>query len=174
RSCGGSTWRRLPCWCAHGIAIRSRNQIKSTENVALHFRENPTSHKAKSRTYATSTRANCRRSVRAMASDFEQYGVSATKRVRSRYPAIYLKICAMMLPKEIQVKEDAIGRLSDEQLDEYLQIVRDLVEAKRAELNIRARGEPIDVTPAESKPKKGLRPVLIDESKDEGSFPNLS
>src|SRR5262249_46068458 len=64
RSCGGSTWRRLPCWCAHGIAIRSRNQIKSTENVALHFRENPTSHKAKSRTYATSTRANCRRSVK--------------------------------------------------------------------------------------------------------------
>jgi len=51
-----------------------------------------------------------------MASDFEQYGVSAFKRVRSRYPAIYLKICAMMLPKEIQVKEDAISRLSDEQL----------------------------------------------------------
>src|SRR5262252_7186033 len=56
--------------------------------------------------------------VRAMASDFEQYGVSAIKRVRSRYPAIYLKICTMMLPKEIQVKEDAISRLSDEQLDE--------------------------------------------------------
>src|SRR5262249_12680610 len=54
--------------------------------------------------------------VRAMASDFEQYGVSAIKRVRSQYPAIYLKICAMMLPKEIQVKEDAISRLSDEQL----------------------------------------------------------
>ena len=61
-----------------------------------------------------------------MASDFEQYGLSAIKRVRSRYPAIYLKICAMMLPKGIQVKEDAISRLSDEQLDEYLQIVRDL------------------------------------------------
>src|SRR5262249_14236506 len=108
--------------------------------------------------------------VRAMASDFEQYGLSAIKRVRSRYPAIYLKICAMMLPKEIQrVNEDAISRLSDEQLDEYLQIVRDLAEAKRAEL--RARGEPIDVTPAESKPKKGLRPVLIDDSKDKGELP---
>src|SRR5262249_22865487 len=108
--------------------------------------------------------------VRAMASDFEQYGVSAIKRVRSRYPAIYLKICAMMLLKEIQrVNEDAISRLSDEQLDEYLQIVRDLAEAKRAEL--RARGEPIDVTPAESKPKKGLRPVLVDDSKDEGELP---
>src|SRR5262249_690714 len=98
-----------------------------------------------------------------MASDFEQYGLSAIKRVRSRYPAIYLQIWAMMLPKEIQMKEDAISRLSDEQLDEYLQIVRGLVEAKRAEL--RARGEPIDVTPAVSKRKKGLRPVLIDESK---------
>ena len=67
------------------------------------------------------------------------------------------------------MKEDAISRLSDEQLDEYLQIVRDLVEAKRAEL--RARGEPIDVTPAERKPKKGLRPVLIDDSKDKGELP---
>src|SRR5262249_921811 len=107
--------------------------------------------------------------VRAMASDFEQYGVSAIKRVRSRYPAIYLKICTMMLPKEIQVKEDAISRLSDEQLDEYLSCVRDLVAAKRAELQ--QRGEPIDVAPAESKPKKGLRPVLIDDSKDEGELP---
>src|SRR5215470_18258938 len=92
-----------------------------------------------------------------MASDFEQYGLSAIKRVRSRYPAIYLKICTMMLPKEIQVKEDAISRLSDEQLDEYLSCVRDLVAAKRAELQ--TRGEPVDVTPAKSKPKKGARPA---------------
>jgi len=27
------------------------------------------------------------------------------------------------------------------------------------------------VTPAESKPKKGLRPVLINDSKDEGELP---
>ena len=79
-------------------------------------------------------------------------------------------IGAMMLPKEIEVvKEDAIARLSDEQLDEYLSIVRDMVEAKREEL--RQRGEPIDVTPAVSKPKKGLRPVLIDDSEDEGELP---
>jgi len=41
--------------------------------------------------------------------------------------------------------------------------------AKRAELQ--QRGEPIDVTPAASKPKKGLRPVLIDDSKNEGELP---
>src|SRR5262245_32652735 len=44
--------------------------------------------------------------VRAMASDFEQYGVSAIKRVRAKHPAVYLKVCAMMLPKEVAVRED--------------------------------------------------------------------
>jgi hypothetical protein len=38
-----------------------KNQIKSTKNVALHFRENAAPHQAKSITYAMSTRANCRR-----------------------------------------------------------------------------------------------------------------
>src|SRR6476659_5076448 len=39
-------------------------QLKSTGSVALHFRENATPHQTKSMTYATSTRANCRRWVR--------------------------------------------------------------------------------------------------------------
>jgi hypothetical protein len=53
------------CWCAHGVADSiEKNQIKPPKNVALHFRENATSHQAKSMTYATSTRANCRRFVK--------------------------------------------------------------------------------------------------------------
>src|SRR5512144_2301930 len=40
-----------------------KNQIKSTKNVALHFRAGATPLQAKSMTYATSTRANCRRWV---------------------------------------------------------------------------------------------------------------
>src|SRR6476659_2162616 len=38
-----------------------KHQLKSTGSVALHFRENATPHQTKSMTYATSTRANCRR-----------------------------------------------------------------------------------------------------------------
>src|SRR5262249_60186764 len=41
-----------------------KNQLKSAENVALHFRERATLQQAKSMTYLTSTRANCRRWVR--------------------------------------------------------------------------------------------------------------
>src|SRR5262245_22869297 len=40
-----------------------KNQLKSAENVALHFRERATLQQAKSMTYLTSTRANCRRWV---------------------------------------------------------------------------------------------------------------
>jgi hypothetical protein len=47
-------------WCAHAAAIRLK---KSIEIVALHFRAIATPHQAKSRTYATPIRANCRRWV---------------------------------------------------------------------------------------------------------------
>src|SRR5580704_7351636 len=40
------------------------NQLKSSQDVALHFHENTTPHQTKSMTYTTSTRANCRRWVK--------------------------------------------------------------------------------------------------------------
>src|SRR5262249_51625881 len=104
-----------------------------------------------------------------MTTDFELHGVRVIERVRKSHPAVYLKVCAMLMPRELHVQDDPISKLTDKQLDEYLQIVWSLAEAKRVEL--KARGEAIDVTPAESKPKKGLRPVLIDDTKDVGELP---
>jgi hypothetical protein len=60
RSCGGSTWRRLHTGAHTELRFDRKNQLKSTENVALQFRENATPHQAKSMTYPTSGRANCR------------------------------------------------------------------------------------------------------------------
>src|SRR6266498_211006 len=42
----------------------AKNQAKSIEDVALHFRKTAIPHQAKSMAYATSTRANCRRWVK--------------------------------------------------------------------------------------------------------------
>jgi hypothetical protein len=44
----------------------SIEKIKLSQNVALHFRENAPPHQAKSMTYATPTRANCRRSAKSI------------------------------------------------------------------------------------------------------------
>ena len=85
--------------------------------------------------------------IHAMTTDFELHGVRVIERVRKSHPAVYLKVCAMLMPRELHVQDDPISKLTDEQLDEYLQIVRSLAEAKHAEL--KAHGEPIDVTPAE-------------------------
>src|SRR5262245_19057968 len=104
-----------------------------------------------------------------MTTDFELHGVRVIERVRKSHPAVYLKVCAMLMPRELHVQADPISKLTDEQLDEYLQIVRSLAEAKRAEF--KSRGEPIDVTLVERKPKKGQRPVLMNDSKDEGELP---
>jgi hypothetical protein len=49
-----------------------KDQIKSADDAALHFRENATPHQAKSMTYVTSTGANCRRSAKGIASIVEK------------------------------------------------------------------------------------------------------
>ena len=69
--------------------------------------------------------------IHAMTTDFELHGVRVIERVRKSHPAVYLKVCAMLMPRELHVQDDPISKLTDEQLDEYLQIVRPLAEAKR-------------------------------------------
>jgi hypothetical protein len=53
-----------PCWCVHRARFARNNQPKSAKNVALHSRESDTPQQAKSMTYATRPRSNCRRWVK--------------------------------------------------------------------------------------------------------------
>src|SRR5262245_16990814 len=60
----GAQHEDAACWCAHRAAIRPEKSTQiRPESVALHFRERATLQQAKSMTYLTSTRANCRRWV---------------------------------------------------------------------------------------------------------------
>src|SRR5690349_7181123 len=61
-----------------------KNQSESTKNVALHFRENVTLQQAKSITYLTSTRPNCRRWVKllpGLGDDPGKYDAELVRRV---------------------------------------------------------------------------------------------
>ena len=60
-----------------------------------------------------------------MTTDFELHGVRVIERVRKSHPSVYLKVCAMLMPRELHVQDDLISKLTDEQLDEYLEIVRE-------------------------------------------------
>src|SRR5262250_1130697 len=53
-----------------------------------------------------------------LAEDWQQHGREVFKRVRRESPAAYLKVCAMLVPKEMQIEHKGrLGQLTDEQLE---------------------------------------------------------
>ena len=59
------------------------------------------------------------------------------KRVRRESPATYLKVCAMLVPKELKVEPSGgvIKAMSDEELDEALAALRQLLADHAAALD---------------------------------------
>jgi hypothetical protein len=71
-----------------------KDQIKSADDAALHFRENVTPHQAKSMTYVASTRTNCRRWVRAWGVRLaKRVGIKKAKTAVALSPASSLSFC---------------------------------------------------------------------------------
>lgn len=64
----------------------------------------------------------------AMHADFKEYGISAIVRVREDKPNQYLKVIAMILPKELHIKpEMAVDGLSDKLLMDMLTAIQGLL-----------------------------------------------
>lgn len=56
--------------------------------------------------------------------DFLDHGEAAIIKVREEHPAMYMKILALILPKELHIKESPLEDLSDNELIEYATAVR--------------------------------------------------
>jgi hypothetical protein len=41
----------------------------------------------------------------ALAADFKQHGASAIEKIRKQQPAAYMKICALVVPRELKVEQ---------------------------------------------------------------------
>src|SRR5215475_10448372 len=68
-----------------------------------------------------------------LAEDWQQHGPEVLKRVRRESPATYLKVCAMLVPKEMKLEyQGAIKAMTDEQLDEALAALRQLLADRAA------------------------------------------
>ena len=47
----------------------------------------------------------------ALAADFKQHGAAAIEKVRETQPAAYLKVCAMLVPREMKLEHSGgVGR----------------------------------------------------------------
>jgi hypothetical protein len=66
-----------------------------------------------------------------LAEDWQQHGREVFKRVRRESPAAYLKVCAMLVPREMKVEHsNAIKDLTDEQLEAMIEHLKASLEAQ--------------------------------------------
>jgi 2-oxoglutarate dehydrogenase complex dehydrogenase (E1) component-like enzyme len=81
----------------------------------------------------------------ALAADFKKHGAAAIEKVRKTQPAAYMKICALLVPREMKVEHtNAVESLSDEQLEQTIEALRAMLDQKAGDLAkvIEATAEP--------------------------------
>jgi hypothetical protein len=63
--------------------------------------------------------------ISALLRDFRQGGPAAIAKVRKHQPAAYMKICALLVPREMKVEHSgAIKAMTDEQLEEAIEVLQ--------------------------------------------------
>src|SRR5215469_10098976 len=68
--------------------------------------------------------------VEALLEDFREWGPQAIARVRTETPAAYLRVSAMLVPKELKLEHSqAIKALSDEELEAAIAVLEPMVAA---------------------------------------------
>ena len=98
-------------------------------------------------------RAFNKRFLTDLARDWEQHGPEVFKRVRRESPAAYLKVCAMLVPREMQIEHSGgVKAMSDEALENAIEALERMLGAKVIE----GVAEPAAL-PAPRKPRRKTR-----------------
>ena len=68
-----------------------------------------------------------------LAEDWQQHGREVFKRVRRESPAAYLKVCAMLVPKEMQSEhKGGIKAMTDQQIEAAIEMIQGMLAAREA------------------------------------------
>ena len=88
----------------------------------------------------------------ALAADFKKHGAAAIEKVRKQQPAAYMKICALLVPREMKVEHsNAIKAMSDEQIEAAIEYIEAALEAQaRSAKVIEGEAEVVPSLPAPS------------------------
>jgi hypothetical protein len=91
-----------------------------------------------------------------LAEDWQQHGREVFKRVRRESPASYLKVCAMLVPREMKLEHSGgVKAMTDEQIERSIELIKEMLaqrEAGEAAKVIEAQAE---VVPSLSAPGSG-------------------
>ena len=93
----------------------------------------------------------------ALAADFKKHGAAAIEKVRKTQPAAYMKICALLVPREMQIERSStIKQMTDEQIEEAIAAIQAMLDAQAGEAAkvIEGEAEVVPSLPAPARPTK--------------------
>lgn len=88
--------------------------------------------------------------ISALHDDFAQHGASVIKKVRTKRPHEYLKVVASVLPKQLEIKDDAFDGIARDQLAALIVAARaalGVAESQRSEVAGTGSQEPPAILP---------------------------
>jgi hypothetical protein len=90
-----------------------------------------------------------------LAADFKKHGAAAIEKVRKQQPAAYMKICALLVPREMKVEHsNAIKDLTDEQLEAMIEYLKASLETQAQSAKvIEGEAEVVPSLPVPAAPK---------------------
>jgi len=105
----------------------------------------------------------------ALLRDFRQHGQRAIEKVRQTQPGAYLKVLALLVPREHKVEHtNAVSELSDEQLEAMIEHIKASLAARAGGQAKLIEGEAVETTalPAPVEAFKARRPNKVMEAMD--------
>jgi len=72
----------------------------------------------------------------ALAADFKKHGAAAIEKVRKQNPAAYMKICALLVPREMKLEHSGgVKAMTDEQLEQGIELIKQMIAERDAAAN---------------------------------------
>ena len=94
----------------------------------------------------------------ALAADFKKHGAAAIEKVRKTQPAAYMKICALLVPREMKLEHSGgVKAMTDEQIEDAIAAIKAWMAAQKAGEGakvIDGEAEVVPSLPAPARPTK--------------------
>ena len=91
-----------------------------------------------------------------LAEDWQQHGREVFKRVRRESPAAYLKVCAMLVPREMKLEHSGgVKAMTDEQIERSIELIQEMLAQREAAANAKVIEGEAEVVPSLPAPGSG-------------------
>ena len=106
--------------------------------------------------------------MQALLLNFRHEGKKAIEKVARNQPGVYLKILALLVPREMKVEHNGgVKAMSDEEIEQAIEAIKAYMAQREAGANaklVEGLAEPLAALPAPPKRKRKASPVLPERS----------